>query len=61
MLLSEFFKFGLSSRAWSFYDSDFNWVKLNTNNNAIFIANAFLTTLKERHYMLQMKLSNKQI
>ncbi|MBI2647459.1 glycosyltransferase family 39 protein, partial [Candidatus Woesearchaeota archaeon] len=39
MLLSEFFKFGLSSRAWGFYDSDFNWVKLNTKNNAIFIAN----------------------
>ena len=39
MVLSESFKFSLSSKAWGFYGRDFKWVKLNTNNNAIFIAN----------------------
>ena len=34
----EFIKATLASRAWNFYDDDFDWVKKNTGENSIFVA-----------------------
>ena len=35
---AEFVKVTLAGRAWNFYDDDFDWVKKNTNKDAVFAA-----------------------
>ena len=34
---AEFVKVTLASRAWNFYDDDFDWVKKNTSKDAVFV------------------------
>ena len=35
---AEFVKITLASKAWNFYNDDFDWVKKNTNKDAVFVA-----------------------
>jgi len=37
-VLTEFIKITLAANEWNFYEKDFEWVKLNTEENAIFMA-----------------------
>lgn len=57
-VFSEVIKISLASSRWSFYDEDFDWVKANTNKNAIVLAGGQCLSYKFDRQTLSPKLEN---